>query len=237
MVQKKSMDYSDCFARVRISSWPKKKLYLRRKVHSKDIGINTFSDPTIDTRQHWISQFLYFVHLFLIALILLRSGDIEANPGPVGLVGICRGCGSTNIEEKECMKVRYFVENHLGLLEMAFHHGELLISDNDKNPKFFCNLCAKYIRGCHAKQKQNHAKRVKLEKKFLMAFLPSESDCDLKRCNHVEVTISDLKLQWQKASERTQCLMMAFIANDLKGKIAEDYTENVQKKKDGWNFC
>ena len=46
----------------------------------------------------------------------------------------------------------------------------------------------------------------------------------------VEVTITDMKLQWQKANERTQWLMMAFIASDVKVKISEDYTENIQTR-------
>ena len=46
----------------------------------------------------------------------------------------------------------------------------------------------------------------------------------------VEVTITDMKLQWQKANERTQWLMMAFIASDVKVKISEDCTENIQTR-------
>ena len=85
-----------------------------------DAGVCVFLN--LDTNQLWTSRFLYFVHSYLFALNLLRSGDIEENPGPVGLDGICRGCGSENIEEKDCLRVKYFVENHMRALEMAFHH-------------------------------------------------------------------------------------------------------------------
>ena len=48
----------------------------------------------------------------------------------------------------------------------------------------------------------------------------------------VKVTITDTKLQWQKANERTQWLMMAFIASDVNIKISEDHIENVQTRPD-----
>ena len=228
---RKVTDLGGCLTELRISYWSKKKVFLRRKIHFKDIGLCSFRSLDLDTCQPWTRLFWYFVHLYLITLSLQRSGDIEANPGPVGLEGICRGCGSENVEGKECLKVQYFIDNYLGALEMAFHHGELLVSDNEKNPKFFCSGCAKHIRGCNTKQKQNQAKRVKMEKRFLITFLPSESDCDIKRCDHLQISISEMKLQWQKASERTQCQMMAFIASDIKGKISEDYANNIEKQK------
>ena len=209
---------------------------MRRKIYRKDIEIRSSWKSALDFPHPRTTRFLCFVNLYYFSLSLLQSGDVEPNPGPVGLVGVCRGCGTENIEEKECLKVQFFIKNYLSALEMAFHHGEHLVSDSERNPKFFCGDCAKYIRGCSAKLKQNQAKRVKLEKRFLLNFLPSETDCDLKRCDHVEISLSDMKLQWQNASERTQCLMMAFVANEIKSKISEDFNENIEKRKKGGVF-
>jgi hypothetical protein len=51
------------------------------------------------------------VILTVFVSLLLLCGNVELNPGPTPIKGICRTCGSENIEEK--CSVSHFVNNYL----------------------------------------------------------------------------------------------------------------------------
>ena len=88
-------------------------------------------------------------------------------------------------------------------------------------------------------RRRSHYSR-KLKRRFrrtygrmvLRTFEQTDRWTDRRTDVDVEVTITDMKLQWQKANERTQWLMMAFIASNVNVKISEDCIENVQTRRD-----
>ena len=56
---------------------------------------------------------LYALILYsLTCLILILSNDVEVNPGPTGISKICRLCSSDLEEEKQYLKLTFFIENY-----------------------------------------------------------------------------------------------------------------------------
>ena len=56
---------------------------------------------------------LYLLVLFyLSSLILVLANDVESNPGPSPIAGICRLCISENIVAKDYFKLEFFIANY-----------------------------------------------------------------------------------------------------------------------------
>ena len=63
----------------------------------------------------WFLAFYWF-------LLLVLSNDVETNPGPTPISGICRLCESTSVVQKDCLSMKFFIENYpeaLGLIFMT----------------------------------------------------------------------------------------------------------------------
>ena len=122
---------------------------------------------------------------YLFCLLLVLANDVESNPGPNAISGVCRLCGSDAVTEQNWFKVEFFTSKYPSSVERIFHHGEDLVRDHELNPKYVCRVCADLIRNDHKAQSQHkNIKRQRKEKQFLPQFVPSEVDCKHGKCNH-----------------------------------------------------
>ena len=177
------------------------------------------------------------VCLELAFLLLILSNDVETNPGPTAIGGLCRLCGSSSNDEKDCLRLTFFLENYAEAIASCYHHGELLHEDHILNPKFICVTCAKGLREFKKlTSSKQWFKRQKCEKKFLPNFLPSSSDCNIGNCDHKQLDISVLTNIWRGLTQRAQCLFLEMIVNELRHAIMEDYATNFDKMKENGKY-
>ena len=69
--------------------------------------------------------------LELCFLLLILSNDVETNPGPKPMSGICRLCLSENVVEKPCYLLIFFITNYsraIGSTFMPYELGTFLVA-------------------------------------------------------------------------------------------------------------
>jgi hypothetical protein len=149
-------------------------MHLRKRVYQRPIS--SFGG-LVECRPKEVTSKL--IGMYFTFLTILLAGDIETNPGPSPIKGICRTCGSEAVEETARFSLTRFLNENLTGICNTFTDGEKLKTDHELNPKFICSGCAKRIRErSHLKGKE---KRQKYEKRPLPTFIADKVEVGINK--------------------------------------------------------